>query len=101
MAIIGIFFSFAGFYSLHLELGYNYNILLFNPTLIGLLYFYWTKNKKVIYNLALLNIALLVIYFFLIINKAHLVLVLPLVVCSGVVLVRLAIQNKKRIPIII
>ncbi|MDD2675588.1 MAG: DUF4105 domain-containing protein [Flavobacterium sp.] len=101
LAVIGIFFSFAGFYSLHLELGYNYNILLFNPILIGLLYFYWTKNKKVIYNLALLNIALLVIYFFLIINKAHLVLVLPLVVCSGVVLVRLAIQNKKRIPIII
>ena len=101
MAILGIFFAFVGFYSLHPELGYNYNILLFNPSLLGLLYFYWTKNKKVIYNLALFNILLLVVYFFFIINKAHLVLVLPLVVCSGVVLVRMAIQNKKRIPIII
>ena len=101
MAIIGIIFAFVGFYSLHPELEYNYNILLFNPSLLGLLYFYWTKNKKRIYNLALFNFLSLVVYFFFIINKAHLVLVLPLVVCSGVVLVRMAIQNKKRIPIII
>lgn len=101
MAIIGMFFTFVGFYSSHLELGYNYNILLFNPTLAGLLYFYWTKNKKGIYNLALLTLLLLGIYFFVVINKAHFVLVLPLVITNGVVLVRLAIQNKKRIPIII
>lgn len=101
LAIIGMFFSFVGFYSSHLELGYNYNILLFNPTLIGLLYFYWTKNKKGIYNLAVINIVLLVIYFFVLINKAHFLLVLPLVITSGIVLTRLAIQNKKRIPIII
>jgi hypothetical protein len=101
VGILGIFFAFVGLYSSHLELGYNYNMLLFNPTLLGLLYFYWTKNKKGIYNLALFNILSVVVYFFFIINKAHLVLVLPLVVCSGVILVRMAIQNKKRIPIII
>ena len=101
MAIIGLFFSFVGFYSSHLELGYNYNIALFNPTLLGVLYFYWTKNKKGIYNLAVFNIVLLVIYLFFIINKAHLVLVLPLMATSGIILVRLVIQNKQRIPIII
>jgi hypothetical protein len=101
IGILGIFFAFVGLYSSHLELGYNYNILLFNPTLLGLLYFYWTKNKKGIYNLALFNILSVVVYFFFIINKAHLVLVLPLVVCSGVILVRMTMQNKKRIPIII
>ena len=101
IGILGIFFAFVGLYSSHLELGYNYNILLFNPTLLGLLYFYWTKNKKGIYNLALFNILSVVVYFFFIISKAHLILVLPLVVCSGVILVRMAIQNKKRIPIII
>lgn len=101
MAVTGVFFTFVGFYSSHLELGYNYNILLFNPTLLGLLYFYWTKNKKGIYNLALFNILSLGIYFFVVINKAHLVLVLPLVITSGIILVRLAIENKKRIPIII
>ena len=101
IAIIGLFFSFVGFYSSHLELGYNYNILLFNPTLLGLLYFYWTKNKKRIYNLALFNILSLGIYFFVVINKVHLLLVLPLIITNAIVLVRLAIQNKKRIPIII
>ncbi|MGZ9735451.1 lipoprotein N-acyltransferase Lnb domain-containing protein [Flavobacterium sp. GNP002] len=101
IAIIGLFFTFVGFYSSHLELGYNYNILIFNPTLLGLLYFYWTKNKKGIYNLALFNILSLGIYFFVVINKVHFLLVLPLIITNGIVLVRLAIQNKKRIPIII
>ena len=101
MAVIGIFFLFIGFYSQHLELGYNYNILLFNPTLLGLLYSYWTKNKKGIYRLALLNILLLLIYIFVIVNKAHFLIALPLVFSSGIILIRIAIQNKKRIPIII
>jgi hypothetical protein len=101
IALIGMFFTFIGFYSSHLELGYNYNILLFNPTLVGLLYFYWTKNKKGIYNLALFNILSLGIYFFVVINKAHFLLVLPLIITNGIILVRMAMQNKKRIPIII
>ena len=101
MGILGLFFSFVGFYSQHLELGYNYNILLFNPTLLGLLYFYWTKNKKGIYNLALFNIILLVVYLFFIINKAHFILVLPLIITNSILLVRIAIQNKKRNPIVI
>ena len=101
MGVLGLFFVFVGFYSLHLELSNNYNTLLFNPTLLGLLYFYGTKNKKGIYNLALFNLAALAVYFFLIINKAHLLVVLPLIITSCIILVRLAIQNKKRIPIII
>jgi hypothetical protein len=101
MGSLGIFFTWIGLYSSHLELGYNYNILLFNPTLLGLLYFYWTKNKKGIYNLAVVNVFFLIIYIFVLINKAHFLLVLPLVVCNGFILVRIAIQNKKRIPIII
>lgn len=101
LSILGLFFSFVGFYSSHLELGYNYTILLFNPTLLGVLYFYWTRNKKGIYNLALFNLISLLIYFFFIINKVHLVVVLPLLVTSLTILVRLVIQNKKRIPIIV
>jgi hypothetical protein len=101
MAVLGLFFVFVGFYSSHQELGYNYNILLFNPTALGLLYFYSTKNQKGIYNLAVFNILSLVLYLFILINKAHLLLVLPLVITSMVILVKLAIQNKKRIPIII
>lgn len=101
MGSLGIFFTWIGLYSSHLELGYNYNILLFNPTLLGLLYFYWTKNKKGIYNLAVVNVFFLIIYIFVLINKSHFLIVLPLVLCNGFILVRIAIQNKKRIPIII
>lgn len=101
MALLGVFFSFAGFYSFHKELAYNYNILLFNPTLLLLLYFYHSKNTKGLYNLALFNLISLAIYLVIIMNKAHLWIVLPLVITSAVLLVRLAIQNSKRIPIII
>ena len=101
MALLGVFFAFAGFYSFHRELAYNYNILLFNPSLLSLLYFYHTKNSKGLYNLALFNLLSLGIYLVILINKAHLLIVLPLVITSSILLVRLAIQNRKRIPIII
>lgn len=101
MALFGIFFVFVGFYSLHQELANNYNILLFNPALLGLLYFYFIKNEKWTYNLAVFNILSLALYLLIIINKAHLLIVLPLVITSAVVLVKLAVQNKKRIPVII
>ena len=101
MALLGLFFVFAGFYSFHKELEYNYNVLLFNPTLLSLLYFYHTKNNKWLYNLTIFNLLSLAIYLVIMINKAHLLIVLPLVITSAVLLVRLAIQNSKRIPIII
>jgi hypothetical protein len=101
MGLLGGLFVFLGFYSFHLELGYNYNILLFNPLLFLLLYFWSTKNSKWTYKLAVFNILLLILYFFLIVTKAHLLIVLPLVVTNLVILIRLAIKHKKRIPIII
>ena len=101
IGVIGLFFTFVGFYSNHLELGYNYNILLFNPSLLLFLYFYWIKNKKAIYRLAGFNIFCLLVYIFVLIGKAHFIIVLPLVITSGILLVRIAIQNKKRIPIVI
>jgi hypothetical protein len=96
MGLLGLFFVAVGFYSLHQELAYNYNILLFNPSLLVLLYFYLTKNKTGIYNLACFNILSLVVYLVILINKAHLLIVLPLVITSGILLVKLGIQNRKR-----
>jgi hypothetical protein len=91
LAILGILFVFVGFYSLHKELEYNYNILLFNPTLLVLVYFYFTKNNKWIYNLALVNLSCLAIYLTVLINKAHLLIVLPILITSLVVLVKLVL----------
>lgn len=101
ISLLGLLFVFLGFYSSHQELGYNYNILLFNPLLLIALYFWSTKNSKWTYKLAVFNILMLFLYLFVMITKAHLLIVLPLVVTNLVVLIRLAIKHKKRIPIII
>jgi hypothetical protein len=95
MGVLGLFFLAVGFYSSHLELAYNYNVLLFNPGALALLYFCHKTNKKWIYALSLCNLAALVVYLFVLINKAHLLIVLPLVLTSGVLLVRLLISNKR------
>ncbi len=101
MGLIGILFVFLGFYSGHLELANNYNVLLFNPILILSLLFYSKKQIKWIYNLTLFNLFLLVIYVGVLFNKVHFLIVLPLIVTNGYLLIKLAIQHKKRIPIII
>lgn len=101
MGILGVFFGLVGFYSFHQELSYNYNLLLFNPVLLGLLYFQHTKNKKWIINLCFLNIILLLIYLVVMLNKIHLLIVLPLILSSITLLVKIIIRNSKRIPVII
>ncbi|HEU4788843.1 MAG TPA: DUF4105 domain-containing protein [Flavobacterium sp.] len=101
IALLGLLFVFLGFYSSHLELGYNYNILLFDPILFMVLYFWSTKNSKWTYKLSVLNILLMIVYFFFIITKVHWLIVSPILITNIVVLTRLAIKHKKRIPIII
>jgi hypothetical protein len=101
MGLLGLFFGFVGFYSFHQELAYNYNILLFNPALLVLLYFYYTKNKKWIVNLAFLNLFLLLVYVVFMLNKIHLLIVLPLILTSIILLVKMVIRNSKRIPVVI
>lgn len=101
IALLGLLFVFLGFYSSHQELGYNYNVLLFNPLLFIVLYFWSTKNSKWTYKLAGFNILTMVLYFFLMLNKVHLLIIAPVLITNLIVLIRLAIRNKKRIPIII
>ena len=101
LSVMGIFFVFMGFYSLHQELAMNYNILLFSPFLLILIILSAMNNKKGTYQLAVLHLILLITYTFFIINKAYFFIILPIIITSGVVLARVAIRNKKRIPIII
>jgi hypothetical protein len=101
MGILGLFFAFMGFYSFHEELAYNYNILLFNPLLLALLYFYYTKNNKWIVNLSLANLFFLFIYLLFMLNKIHLVIILPLFFTSIAILVKIIIRETKRNPMLI
>ena len=101
MGILGLFFLFMGFYSNHLELANNYNVLLFNPLLLALCFFYAIKNKIWTYRLALGNLFFLLIYLVILVNKAHLFIVLPLILTSSYFLIHLMRKNKRAIPIII
>ncbi|MEZ0129952.1 DUF4105 domain-containing protein [Flavobacterium sp. LBUM151] len=101
LSLMGIFFVSVGFYSFHQELSMNYNVLLFSPLLLVLIFFSIAKNKRWTYRFAVLHLIFLIIYSIFMINKAHFIIVLPMIITSGFVLVRVAIRNKKRIPIII
>ena len=101
MGLLGVFFLFVGFYSFHLELANNYNMLLFNPSLLIILYFILNNNKKWIIKLCLFNLLCLIVYLVVMFNKIHLLIVLPMVISSVVILVKTAISNSKKIPVII
>lgn len=101
LSLMGIFFVCVGFYSFHEELAMNYNTLLFSPLLLIMIIFSGLNNKKRTYQLAIFHLILLIAYTLYMINKVHFVIVLPMILTSGVVLVRVIIRNKKRIPIII
>lgn len=101
MGLLGIFFIVMGFYSFHQELANNYNVLLFNPALLVLLYFIVKKNKKWIVNLAVLNGIFLGVYLMVMINKAHCLIVLPLVFTNLIIVSKIAYKNSKRIPVVI
>ncbi|WP_281637417.1 DUF4105 domain-containing protein [Flavobacterium marginilacus] len=101
ISLLGLLFVFLGFYSFHQELEYNYNVLLFSPFILGVLYFAKTKNSKWTYKLSVFNILLLIVYCGLMLSKVHLLIVSPILLTNLFVLSRIAIRNKKRIPIII
>lgn len=96
MGFFGVFFGTVGFYSFHHELANNYNVLLFNPTLLVLLYFIVKKNSKWIKNLAYFNILSIVIYLLIMINKAHLSIVIPLMITSVFILAKLISKTAKK-----
>ncbi len=101
IGLLGVFFASVGFYSYHNELSNNYNTLLFNPTLLILIYFMVVKNKKWSINLAILNIISIGGYLLIMIHKAHLIIVLPIIVTSLFILAKIIYKNSKRIPLVI
>lgn len=101
LSLMGFFFVGVGFYSFHQELAMNYNVLLFSPLLLILIILSLIKNKKWTYRFAVLHLLFLIVYSLFMINKAHFFIVLPMIITSGFVLVRVIIRNKKPIPIII
>lgn len=86
LGFLGLFLSTIGLYSLHEEVTYNYNILLFNPLLLILIIFYWQKNYIWVKRMALICLFCLVIILIVLLNKPNLLMFLPMITCLGVLL---------------
>lgn len=88
MGLMGTFFSIVGLYSFHKEVLWNYNVMLFNPLFLVLIYFtlknktHWSKK------LSITCLFLLVVYTFYMFTKVHLLLVLPIVITTFIILFR-------------
>ncbi len=97
LGLLGILMTLAGFYSLHEELANNYNVLLFNPLLLLVLIFYWTKNVVWLKKTVQLCIVLDLIYFIVLLNKPNLVMFIPLIICTLLLLFYFLRMANKRL----
>jgi len=93
MGILGLFFLFMGWYSWHPELANNYNVLLFNPTLLLLVFFVLQKNKKATKWMTFFTWGCFLIYTLLLINKAPFLFLLPLIGVTSLVVYRMNKEN--------
>lgn len=96
VGLFGIFFSLVGFYSLHEEIMWNYNILLFNPLLLVFAWYYSKENTIKIILWGQICLAMLLVYFIYMLNKIHLEIVWPFIILNGFWLGKLVLQNKKK-----
>ncbi|MGL2994930.1 Lnb N-terminal periplasmic domain-containing protein [Flavobacterium sp. TSSA_36] len=93
MGILGVFFLFMSLYSLHPELANNYNVLLFNPTLLLLVFFSLRKNKKATQYLGYFNWVCFALYTLVIINKAPFLIITPLLAITSLLVYRIQVRT--------
>ena len=91
---LGIFFSLVGLYSLHEEILWNYNILLFNPLLLIFSWYYWKNNSLKIVLFGKICLAFLIGYFIYMLNKIHLEIVWPFIALHFYWIGKLIIKTK-------
>ena len=95
VGLIGIFLCGVGFYSLHKEVMWNYNALLFNPLYIVFLFYYYKNNSKKMIFWGKIIAALLLVYLVYMLNKVHLYLMTPFIVAHFIFLSRIIATQKK------
>lgn len=95
--LLGIFFCCVGFYSLHSEIMYNYNVLLFNPLYLVLLYFILSYKHKATIITIYICLGLIVAYTVLLLLRPYFLTVLPIIVLTSVLLLRILLHTKKKV----
>lgn len=85
LGLLGLFLCLVGLYSLHREVLWNYNALLFNPLFLALPFLRADYRKKMI----VLCGTLLLGYTLFMLNKPHFLLMLPFLLANSYILWRL------------
>ena len=96
LGLLGIFLSTVGFFSLHREISQNYNVLLFNPFLIGLVFSFVKKNVVWFNRFFYFLLFCFAAYLLFLLNKAHLFLMLPILILVVLIFFRLRIRILKK-----
>ena len=94
--LLGLFFCLVGLYSLHQEILWNYNALLFNPLLLVFAFYYWKNNTKKIILFGQICIAFTLIYLAYIITKIQLLIILPIIVLHLFWLIKIVLKQKTK-----
>lgn len=87
--LLGIMVCLIGFYSDHQELLWNYNALLFSPLFLVLPFL----KKETLIKISNLSIVLLLIYGIVMVNKPHLVIMLPFLLTAFYILLKISGRN--------
>lgn len=86
IGLMGVIFCTVGLYSLHHEVRLNYNALLCNPLFFVLLFFMARNNQKWINIVAYTCLGCVAIYIVMMLNKPHLIMMLPIIAVTSFVL---------------
>lgn len=93
LGFVGLFLATLGLYSSHQEVLYNYNILLFNPFLLLLLYFYVKNKTKALQKTIVFLLICLALYLVILIPKIDFLLFLPMIGASFVIFYRIGFRK--------
>jgi hypothetical protein len=87
--ILGVFLCFVGLYSAHQEVLWNYNALLFSPLFLVLPF----VRKEILKKVCNFSIFILLIYSILMINKPHLLIMLPFMISTIYMLLKIKVKT--------
>lgn len=87
--VLGLLLCLLGLYSQHEELLWNYNALLFNPLFIIIPFIKESLLKKI----SVTSLIMLLIYCVFMLNKPHLVIMLPFIISNLYILIKLNGRN--------
>jgi hypothetical protein len=93
--LLGLFFSLVGLYSLHEEILWNYNILLFNPLLLVFAWYYKKENRDKTILFGKIILAMLLVYLAYMTTKIHLEIVWPFIALHFYWTAKIVLQIKR------